>query len=147
MSAYDPNNIFAKILRGEIPSHKIYEDARTLAFLDIMPRSPGHTLVVPKVEATNLLDIALDDLTYLMSVVRKLAPEIVATLGAEGFMLQQFNGAGAGQTVFHLHMHIVPRWASLPLKPHAGQMEDPQVLAETAEKLRAALAAKGMGNG
>lgn len=142
MTAYDPQNIFARILRGEIPSHRIYEDEHTLAFLDIMPRSPGHTLVVPKVEAVNLIDIRPADLAHLMGAVQKLAPVIVDTLGADGFMLQQFNGAGAGQTVFHLHMHIVPRWADMPLRPHGSQMADQAELARTAETLRTALAGR-----
>lgn len=139
MAAYDDNNIFARILRGEIPCFKIYEDDRTLAFLDIMPRAKGHTLVIPKVRATGLIDIGYDDLAYLMSVVQKLAPKLVTALGADGFLIEQFNGAAAGQTVFHLHIHIIPRREGETLKPHGTAMEDKDVLAAIAEKVRPAL--------
>ncbi len=135
--SYDDDNIFAKILRGEIPSHKVYEDDEAYAFLDVMPRSPGHTLVIPKVKATGLTDISVDDLGRLMACVQKLAPLVVEGMGAQGFMLQQFNGAAAGQTVFHLHIHIVPRWDGERLKPHGTEMEDQEVLAANAEKIRA----------
>jgi len=139
MAAYDDDNIFAKILRGEIPCFKVYEDERSFAFLDIMPRAPGHTLVIPKVRATDLTDIATDDLGALMGTVQALAPKIRDALGADGFMIQQFNGAGAGQTVFHLHIHIIPRRAGESLKPHGTTMEDKDVLAKMAETLTAAL--------
>lgn len=135
--SYDDDNIFAKILRGEIPSHKVYEDDEAFAFLDVMPRSPGHTLVIPKVKSTGLTDISTDDLGRLMACVQKLAPLVVEGMGAQGFMLQQFNGAAAGQTVFHLHIHIVPRWEGERLKPHGTEMEDQDVLAANAEKIRA----------
>jgi histidine triad (HIT) family protein len=134
--AYDPNNIFAKILRGEIPCHKIYEDEDTLAFLDIMPRSEGHALVITKEKARDLFDIKSEALAKLMAVVQKLAPRIKEAVGAEGVLIQQFNGTAAGQTVFHLHIHIVPRKEGEALKPHAGQMGDQAVLAKTAEKIR-----------
>jgi len=137
--AYDPNNIFAKILRGEIPSHKLYEDADTLAFLDVMPRSDGHALVITKEKARDLFDISQDGLAKLMAVVQKLAPKIKQAIGAEGVLIQQFNGEAAGQTVFHLHVHIIPRKAGEALKPHAGKMEDQAKLAATAEKIRKAL--------
>lgn len=135
--SYDKDNIFAKILRGEIPSHKIYEDDEVFAFLDVMPRAPGHTLVIPKVEATGLIDISPEDLGALMAKVQKLAPLIVEGIGAEGFMLQQFNGAPAGQTVFHLHIHIIPRWEGQSLRPHGTDMEDNEVLAGNARMIRA----------
>ena len=141
MAAYDDDNIFAKILRDEFPCFKVYEDDRTLAFLDIMPRATGHTLVIPKARATDLTDIAADDLGALMGTVQALAPKIRDALGADGFMIQQFNGAGAGQTVFHLHIHIIPRRAGESLKPHGTTMEDKDVLAKTAETLTAALSA------
>ena len=134
--AYDPNNVFAKMLRGEIPSHKIYEDEDTLAFLDIMPRSEGHALVVTKETARDLFDISPEALAKLMAVVQKLAPVIQEAVGADGVLIQQFNGAAAGQTVFHLHVHIVPIKQGVPLKPHAGQMADQAKLAATAEKIR-----------
>jgi len=134
--AYDPNNIFAKILKGEIPSHKIYEDEDTVAFLDIMPRSEGHALVVTKTQATDLFDVDPKALAKLMAVVQKLGPKIKDTVGADGVLIQQFDGAAAGQTVFHLHVHIVPVKRGVPLKPHTGQMGDQAELAATAEKIR-----------
>ncbi|ODA68360.1 HIT-like protein [Methyloligella halotolerans] len=137
--AYDPDNIFAKMLKGEIPCHKIYEDENTLAFLDIMPRSEGHTLVIPKAETENLFDVSPDVLAKTMAVVQTLAPKIRDAAGADGVLIQQFNGAAAGQTVFHLHFHIVPRKEGVDLKPHAGDMADQDELAKTAETIRAAL--------
>jgi histidine triad (HIT) family protein len=134
--AYDPNNIFAKILRGEIPCHKLYEDENTLAFLDIMPRTEGHALVVTKEKARDLFDIKPEALGKLMAVVQKLAPKIKEAVGADGVLIQQFNGASAGQTVFHLHVHIVPRKEGEALKPHAGQIGEQAKLAATAEKIR-----------
>ena len=138
--AYDPDNIFAKILRGEIPCHKIHEDENTLAFLDIMPRSEGHALVITKEKARDLFDIKPEALARLMAVVQKLAPKIQEAMGAEGVLIQQFTGAAAAQTVFHLHVHIVPRKQGEALKPHAGKMEDQAKLAATAEKIRKKLA-------
>jgi len=134
--AYDRNNIFAKVLRGELPSHKIYEDEDTLAFLDIMPRSDGHALVITKEAAINLFDVSPEALAKLMAVVRKLAPQIKEAVGADGVLIAQYNGAAAGQTVFHLHVHIIPRKAGLELKPHSGEMADQTALAATAEKIR-----------
>jgi histidine triad (HIT) family protein len=134
--AYDENNVFAKVLRGEIPCHKIYEDEDTLAFLDIMPRTEGHALVVTKEKARDLFDISPAALGKLMAVVQKLAPQIKDAMGAEGVLIQQFNGAAAGQTVFHLHVHIIPRKEGEALKPHAGKMGDQAALAATAEKIR-----------
>ena len=137
--AYDESNVFAKMLRGEIPCHKIYEDADTLAFLDIMPRSYGHALVITKEKARDLFDISPAALARLMTVVQKLAPVIQEAMGAEGVLIQQFNGAAAGQTVFHLHVHIIPRKDGEALKPHAGKMADQAKLATTAEKIRKSL--------
>jgi histidine triad (HIT) family protein len=134
--AYDENNIFAKVLRGEIPCHKIYEDDDTLAFLDIMPRTEGHALVVTKEKARDLFDVRPEALAKLMAVVQKLAPQIKNAVGAEGVLIQQFNGAAAGQTVFHLHVHIIPRREGEALKPHAGKMADQAQLAATAERIR-----------
>ena len=134
--AYDRNNIFAKVLRGELPSHKIYEDEDTLAFLDIMPRSDGHALVITNEAAINLFDVSPEALAKLMAVVRKLAPQIKEAVGADGVLIAQYNGAAAGQTVFHLHVHIIPRKAGLELKPHSGEMADQTALAATAEKIR-----------
>ena len=139
--AYDENNVFAKVLRGEIPCHKIYEDEDTLAFLDIMPRTDGHALVVTKEKARDLFDVRPEALAKLMAVVQKLAPVIQEAMGAEGVLVQQFNGAAAGQTVFHLHVHIIPRKEGEALKPHAGKMEDQVKLAATADKIRKRLQA------
>ena len=134
--AYDENNIFAKILRGEIPCHRIYEDDDTLAFLDIMPRSEGHALVITKEKAENLFDISPSGLSKLMAVVRKLAPKIRDAVGADGVLIAQFNGEAAGQTVFHLHVHIIPRKEGMALKPEGAGMADQQMLAATAAKIR-----------
>jgi histidine triad (HIT) family protein len=133
---YDPNNVFAKVLRGELPSHKIYEDEDTFALLDIMPRSDGHALVITKEEARDLFDVSPQALATLMAVVQKLAPVIQDAMGADGVLIAQFNGAAAGQTVFHLHVHIIPRKEGVELKPHAGKMADQAQLAATAEKIR-----------
>ena len=133
---YDPNNVFAKVLRGELPSHKIYEDEDTFALLDIMPRSDGHALVITKEEARDLFDVSPEALAKLMAVVQKLAPVIQDAMGADGVLIAQFNGAAAGQTVFHLHVHIIPRKEGVELKPHAGKMADQAQLAATAEKIR-----------
>jgi histidine triad (HIT) family protein len=141
MPTYDPNNIFAKILRGELPCHKVYEDDKTLAFLDIMPRSPGHTLVLPKAPVRNLLDVTAGDLTHVMTVAQKVAKAAMSVLGADGITIQQFNEGAGGQVVFHLHVHVIPRKASVPMKPPASEKEKPEALAEMAKKLSAALAA------
>jgi histidine triad (HIT) family protein len=139
--AYDDSNIFAKILRGEMPCNKVYEDDKVLAFLDIMPRSPGHTLVIPKARAVNMLDIEPDDLCDLMRGVRKLAPVIKRAMGADGLLIQQFNEAAAGQMVFHIHFHIVPRFEGKSLKHCASEMEDADVLAANAARIIEALEA------
>ncbi len=136
---YDDNNIFAKILRGEMPCNKVFEDDKTFAFLDIMPRSDGHTLVIPKAKAINMLDIEPDDLCDLICAVRMLAPVVKRAMGADGLLIQQFNEAAAGQMVFHIHFHIVPRFAGESLKPCASQMEDAEILAANAAKIIAAL--------
>ena len=139
MPAYDPNNIFAKILRGELPCHKVYEDDRTLAFLDIMPRAPGHTLVIPKAPARNILDVKPDDLAHVMAVAQKIAQTGMKVFAADGVTVQQFNERAGGQVVFHLHVHIIPRTEGVPLKPPASHKEDPAVLSDHALKLAAAL--------
>ena len=140
MAAYDPNNLFAKILRGELPCHKVYEDDKALAFLDIMPRAPGHTLVLPKAPARNILDVASDDLAHVMKVAQKIAQTSVQVFGADGVTIQQFNESAGGQVVFHLHVHVIPRKEGVPMKPPASFKEAPEVLAEQARKLAAALA-------
>lgn len=139
MPSYDPGNIFAKILRGELPAHKVYEDDRALAFLDIMPRAPGHTLVLPKAPARNLLDVAPDDLAHVMQVAQKIARAAMQAFNADGITVQQFNEGAGGQVVFHLHVHIVPRHEGVNMQPPATVMEKPEILAANAEKLRAAL--------
>lgn len=139
-TAYDPNNIFAKILRGELPAQKVYEDDKAIAFLDIMPRAPGHTLVIPKAPARNILDIDAEDLAHVAKVAKKVAIAGKAAFGADGVTVQQFNEEAGGQVVFHLHVHVIPRHAGVPMKPAASIMEKPEVLAEHAERLRAALA-------
>jgi histidine triad (HIT) family protein len=139
MPAYDPNNIFAKILRGELPCFKVYEDDKAFAFLDIMPRTPGHTLVLPKAPARNLLDVEPADLAHVMQVAQKIARAAVEVLGADGVTMQQFNESAGGQVVFHLHVHIIPRKEGVPMKPPASVKEDQAVLADQARKLAAAL--------
>jgi histidine triad (HIT) family protein len=139
MPSYDPNNIFAKILRGELPCYKVYEDDKALAFLDIMPRMPGHTLVLPKASARNLLDVSADDLAHVMTVVQKIAKGAMQAFAADGITLQQFNEGAGGQVVFHLHVHIIPRKTGVPMKPPASEKEKPEVLAEHAKKLAAAI--------
>ena len=141
MPAYDDANIFAKILRGEMPAYKVYEDEKSLAFLDIMPRAPGHALVIPKSKARNLLDVEPDDLCHVMQVTQKIARAAMHTFEAEGVTIQQFNESAGGQVVFHLHVHIIPRKAGVPLKPPASEREKPEVLAEQTRRLAAALAA------
>src|SRR5437588_9619335 len=141
MPSYDPNNIFAKILRGELPCHKVYEDDSTLAFLDIMPRAPGHTLVLPKRSARNILDVAPEDLCHVATVTQRIAKAGMAAFAAQGVTIQQFNEAAGGQVVFHLHVHVIPRHQGVALKAPASFKEAPEVLAQHAEKLKAALAA------
>ena len=139
MPAYDPNNIFAKILRGELPCHKVYEDDHVLAFLDIMPRAPGHTLVIPKAPARNILDITPDDLAHVARGAHKIARAAMKAFNADGITVQQFNEAAGGQVVFHLHMHVMPRHDGVALLPPASRKEDVKVLEDNATKLIAAL--------
>ena len=139
MPAYDQNNVFAKILRGEMPCYKVYEDDKALAFLDIMPRAAGHTLVLPKAPARNILDISADDLAHLMKVAQRVAKASMQVFGAEGITIQQFNESAGGQVVFHLHVHVIPRRQGVALKPPASVKEAPDVLAEQAKRLAAAL--------
>ena len=139
MPSYDPNNIFAKILRGELPAHKVYEDDKAFAFLDIMPRAPGHTLVIPKAAARTFLDIKVDDLAHLMSVTQKIARAVMNVFAADGLTIQQFNEPAGGQVVFHLHVHVIPRKNGVALKPPASMKGDPAALSDQALKLAAAL--------
>ncbi|MFB9979410.1 HIT family protein [Mesorhizobium kowhaii] len=137
--AYDTDNIFAKILRGEIPSHRVYEDEAVVAFMDVMPQGPGHTLVVPKAPSRNLLDADPSTFGPLLTVVQKVARAAKQGFGADGVTIMQFNEPASGQTVYHLHVHVIPRFDGIPLKPHTGGMEKPEVLIGNAEKIRAAL--------
>lgn len=137
--AYDNDNIFAKILRGDAPAHTVYEDAHTLAFLDVMPQADGHTLVLPKTPAENIFDIDTSALEPLMRTVQKVARAVREAFPSDGIRISQLNGPAAGQTVFHLHVHIIPCVEGKPRTPHATSMADPAVLAEHAERLRAAL--------
>ncbi len=140
MASYDPNNVFAKILRGELPCHKVYEDDLAFAFLDIMPRAPGHTLVIPKKQVRTIFDVAPDDLAHIHKVAQKIAKATVKAFNADGVTIHQFNEASGGQVVFHLHVHVLPRHQGEPLKPAATFHEEPAVLADQAAKLAAALA-------
>jgi histidine triad (HIT) family protein len=139
--AYDDNNIFAKILRGDLPCFTVYEDQQTLAFMDIMPQSPGHVLVIPKKPSTNMLTIAEEDVVAVMRTTHKIAPSIRKAMGAEGFMVVQLNGSEAGQTVPHLHMHIVPRQGGIDIGFHARDVEDMDELAAIGEKIAAQISA------
>jgi histidine triad (HIT) family protein len=139
MSAYDQNNIFAKILRGEVPSHKVHEDEHTLGFLDIMPRTLGHTLVIPKVPARNILDVPADALSRTMLTVQRVARAARTAFAADGITLSQFSEQAGGQVVFHLHFHVLPRFEGVALLPAHTNMEANETLAKTAAKLRAAL--------
>jgi histidine triad (HIT) family protein len=137
--AYDRNNIFARILRGEIPAHKVFEDEHTLAFMDVMPQADGHALVIPKVEAENLFDLPPDALAATILTTQRVARAVRKAFDAPGILIAQLNGAPAGQSVFHIHFHVVPRHAGLDLRLHAREMADPALLAAHAARVRAAL--------
>jgi histidine triad (HIT) family protein len=139
MTAYDPQNPFAKILRGEFPCYKVYENDHVLAFLDIMPRCPGHTLVIPKAPARNILDIWPEDFAHVARATHKIAAASMQAFKADGITVQQFNEPAGGQVVFHLHMHVMPRHNGVALLPAASKKEDGKVLEENAAKLIAAL--------
>ena len=139
MTAYDSNNPFAKILRGEFPSYKVYENGHVLAFLDIMPRSPGHTLVIPKAAARNILDISPEDFAHVARAAHRIARAAMTAFDADGITVQQFNEPAGGQVVFHLHMHVMPRQNGVALLPPASRKEDGKVLEENAARLIAAL--------
>ncbi|MCC4243665.1 HIT family protein [Stappia indica] len=139
-AAYDDQNVFAKILRGELPAQKVYEDDKTLVIMDIMPRGDGHVLVIPKTPSRNILDIAEDDLNAVMKTVQTMAHAVVRAFDADGTTIQQFSESAGGQVVFHTHVHVIPRFAGVSLRPHTGEMADQAVLAANADKIRAALA-------
>ncbi len=126
--AYDPSNVFGKILRGELPAYKLYEDADTLALMDIMPRGDGHCLVIPKAPSRNILDVSEESLAAVARTTQKLARAVMKAFSADGVTVQQFNETAGGQVVFHLHVHVIPRFEGVALKPHTGQMEKPEVL-------------------
>ena len=138
-AAYDPNNIFAKILRGEAPCVRVYEDDHALAFMDVMPRAEGHTLVIPKTPARNMLDMPTEALKLFMPAVQKLCVAVKAGMAADGISLQQFNEGAGGQVVFHLHFHVLPRWEGVALRPPGGPFVDAQALEPHAAKITAAL--------
>lgn len=138
--AYDPNNIFARIIRGEAQAHRVYEDDHTLAFLDLMPQSDGHTLVLAKAAAENLFDLDTGAAGAVILTTQKIARAVRTAFRPDGITLMQFNGAEAGQTVFHFHVHVVPRYAGRPLRSHGRGMADATTLAEHAARIRAALA-------
>jgi histidine triad (HIT) family protein len=139
MASYDPNNVFARILRGDLPSHKVYEDEGAFAFLDIMPRSPGHTLVIPKAPARNILDVDPDVLAHVAKVAQRIAKAAMTVFKADGVTVQQFSEPAGGQVVFHLHVHVMPRQNGVALKPPASVKEDAAILSDQALRLAAAL--------
>jgi histidine triad (HIT) family protein len=139
MPTYDPNNILAKILRGEIPSIKVYEDQDTLAIMDIMPQAEGHVLVIPRAPSRNLLDADPATFKALYETVQVIARAVKDAFGAEGVLVQQFNEAAAGQTIYHLHVHVIPRRVGENLKAHTGKMADMALLARQAEMIKQAL--------
>ena len=136
--AYDSNNVFARILRGEIPAHTVYEDAHTLAFMDVMPQSDGHTLVIPRAPAENVFDLPPDALAATILTTQRVARAVKKAFNPPGVMLVQLNGPAAGQSVFHIHFHIVPRYEGFDLRFHARDMADPKLLADHAARVRAA---------
>jgi histidine triad (HIT) family protein len=137
--AYDDQNVFAKILRGELPSQKVFEDDKTIVIMDIMPRGDGHVLVVPKAPSRNIFDIEQVDLNALMATVQKMAHTVVKAFDADGTTIQQFSEPAGGQVVFHTHVHVIPRFDGVSLKPHTGEMADNDLLAAQADKIRAVL--------
>lgn len=136
---YDPSNVFARILRGEIPNHTVFEDDHTLAFMDVMPQAEGHTLVIPKTPARNILDAAPEQLSQVIATTQRVAKAVRTAFEAPGVLVMQFNEAAAGQTVFHLHFHVIPRFEGAALRPHGGGMADHALLADHARRIRAAM--------
>lgn len=139
LMTYDADNVFAKILRGDIPCHRVLEDDRCIAFMDVMPQSHGHTLIVPRAASRNLLDADPTVLAHVVTVVQRVARAAKTAFMADGISVMQFNEAAGGQSVFHLHFHVIPRFEGVALKPHTGAMEKPDVLAANAALLRSAL--------
>jgi histidine triad (HIT) family protein len=137
--AYDETNIFAKILRGELPCHKVYEDDVAFAFMDIMPRADGHVLVLPKAPSRNLLDADPENLGKLIACVQKIARAVKSVMAADGVTILQYNERAGGQIIFHLHFHIIPRWTGVELRPHTGVEARPEVLDGYAKKIAVAI--------
>ena len=137
--AYDNNNIFARILRGEIPAVKVFEDARTLAFMDVMPEADGHVLVVPKEAAEDILGLSPEGLSAMMATVQRIAKAADKALAPDGILIKQYNRAAAGQSVFHIHFHVIPRWEGVPMAPHGKAMVEAARLEPIAAKIRSAL--------
>lgn len=140
MTGYDEGNIFARILRGELPCHEVLQDDVALAFMDIQPRTPGHVLVLPKAPSRNLLDADAATLSPLIVRVQQVARAVKKAFECDGVTIHQYNESAAGQSVFHLHFHVMPRWEGKPLGPSEGGREKPEVLAEQAAKIRRAIA-------
>ncbi len=138
MREYDPENVFAKILRKELPAHVVYEDEETLALMDIMPRAPGHCLIIPKSPARNMLDVSEKSLVAVTKTLRTVSRAVMQAFEADGITIHQFNEVAGGQVVFHLHFHIIPRHMSEPLE-QSVQMADQETLRINADKIRAAL--------
>jgi len=136
---YDDGNVFARILRGELPAERLYEDDQTLVIMDIMPRGDGHCLVIPKTAARNILDVEPTSLSAVMATTQHMARAVMKAFDADGVTIQQFNEPAGGQVVFHLHVHVIPRFDGVAMKPHTGTMEDAGVLKANADKIRAAL--------
>ena len=141
--AYDEGNIFARILRGELPAHRVYEDDSSLVVMDIMPTADGHCLVIPKAACRNVLDADPSVLQKLMPVVQKIARAVLEAFEADGVAIYQFNESASGQSVFHLHFHVVPRHQGVPQRPHGSKMEDQAVLSANAERIRKVLERSG----
>ncbi|MCC5794850.1 MAG: HIT domain-containing protein [Chromatiales bacterium] len=137
--AYDDSNIFARILRGEAPAHVVHEDALTIAILDVMPQAEGHTLILPRVPAENLFDLPEAHAAAVMASARRVGLALQEALACDGITVMQFNGAAAGQTVFHYHLHLVPRWSGKPLMAHAREPVADELLVPLARKIRSAL--------
>lgn len=140
MTTYDDQNIFAKIMRGELPCEKLYEDENTIVIIDIMPRGDGHCLVIPKAPCRNILDIKPADLEAVIRTTQHMARVVLKAFDADGVTIQQFNEAAGGQEVFHLHFHVIPRHDGVRMRPPGGPMEDMAVLKANADKIRAAVA-------
>ena len=138
--AYDDQNVFARILRGELPAYGFYDDEHAIGIMDLMPQGEGHCLVIPKAPSRNLLDIGAHDLQNLMVAVQRVARAVLRAFDAEGVTIMQFNELAGGQTVFHTHFHVIPRFPGVALQGHSGRMADGDALAEQAFRIKAVLA-------